>query len=64
MAEPNKDGRLAIQEAAIRLGLSRESVLRRMSSGELEGGKDGLSGQWYVTVESLEQYLADATPAA
>ena len=61
MGDP--DNRVPIQEAAITLGLSRESVLRRISAGELAGGKDRLSGRWYVTQESIEQYLA-ADPAS
>lgn len=57
------DNRIPIQDAAIKLGLSRESAMRRLATGDLEGGRDGLSGRWYVTQESLDRYLAeDATP--
>jgi len=52
------DNRVPVQEAAIKLGLSRESVMRRLSAGELEGAKDSLSARWYVTRESIERYLA------
>ncbi|KKL51817.1 hypothetical protein LCGC14_2291660 [marine sediment metagenome] len=58
------DNRIPVQEAAIQLGLSRESVMRRLATGELEGGKDGLSGRWYVTRESVERYLAKQQQAA
>ena len=58
------DNRVPVQEAAIKLGLSRESVMRRLGSGELEGGRDRLSGRWYVTQESVTAYLAEQTTAA
>ncbi len=58
------DNRIPVQEAAIQLGLSRESVMRRLATGELEGGKDGLSGRWYVTRESVERYLKQRQAAA
>ena len=59
------DNRVPVQEAAIKLGLSRESVMRRLATGELDGGKDGLSGRWYATLESIERYLANQQdPAA
>ncbi len=58
------DNRIPVQEAAIQLGLSRESVMRRLATGELEGGKDGLSGRWYVTRESVERYLKQQQAAA
>jgi len=38
--------------------------MRRLATGELEGGKDGLSGRWYVTRESVERYLAKQQQAA
>ncbi len=61
----NLDNRVPVQEAAIELGLSRESVMRRLATGELEGAKDRLSGRWYVTRESVKRYLAQQqTPAA
>ncbi len=53
------DNRVPVQEAAIKLGLSRESVMRRLSAGDLDGDKDRLSGRWYVTQESLDRYLSE-----
>ena len=58
------DNRVPVQEAAITLGLSRESVMRRLATGELEGAKDRLSGRWYVTQESVTRYLEQQTTAA
>ena len=59
------DNRIPVQEAAIKLGLSRESVMRRLATGELEGGKDQLSGRWYTTLESIDRYLQEQQdPAA
>ena len=58
------DNRVPVQEAAIKLGLSRESVMRRLGSGELEGGRDRLSARWYVTQESVTRYLEQQTTAA
>ena len=58
------DNRVPVQEAAITLGLSRESVMRRLGSGELEGGRDRLSARWYVTQESVTRYLEQQTTAA
>ena len=53
------DNRIPVQEAAITLGLSRESVMRRLATGGLEGGRDRLSGRWYVTQESIDRYLVE-----
>ena len=58
------DNRIPVQEAAITLGLSRESVMRRLATGELEGAKDRLSGRWYVTRESVDRYIAEQATAA
>ena len=58
------DNRIPVQEAAIKLGLSRESVMRRLGSGELDGGRDRLSARWYVTRESIKVYLALQQAAA
>ena len=58
------DNRVPVQEAAITLGLSRESVMRRLATGELEGGRDRLSARWYVTQESVTRYLEQQTTAA
>lgn len=58
------DNRVPVQEAAITLGLSRESVMRRLATGGLEGAKDRLSGRWYVTQESVTRYLAEQQATA
>ncbi len=55
--------RIPLQEACQRLRMSREQVMPRLQRGDLDGGKDKLSGHWYVTLESIERYLAEA-PAA
>ena len=58
------DNRVPVQEAGIKLGLSRESVMRRLAAGELAGGKDLLSAHWYVTQESIDRYLAEKQTTA
>lgn len=58
------DNRVPVQEAAIKLGLSRESAMRRLATGELEGGRDRLSGRWYVTRESIDRYIVQQQQAA
>ncbi len=60
----NLDNRVPVQEAAIELGLSRESVMRRLATDELEGAKDRLSGRWYITRESVDRYLAQQQATA
>ena len=58
------DNRIPVQEAAIELGLSRESVMRRLATSELDGAKDRLSGRWYVTRESADRYLTQQQATA
>lgn len=55
----NLDNRISIQEAAMKLGLTRETVMRRLATGDLKGDKDGLSSRWYVTRESVDRYITE-----
>jgi hypothetical protein len=52
------EDRIQLQDAAVKLGISRDSVMRRLSKGELDGGKDQLSGLWFVTQASIDVYIA------
>ena len=56
--------RIPLQEACQRLRMSREQVMPRLQRGELDGGKDSFSGRWWVTLESIERYLAEESTAA
>ena len=56
--------RIPLQEACQRLRMSREQVMPRLQRGDLDGGKDQLSGHWYVTLESIERYLNAESTAA
>ena len=51
--------RIPLQEACLRLRMSREQVMPRIQKGELEGGQDSFSGRWYVTQKSLDRYLVE-----
>ncbi len=57
MAEPSKTDRLTLVEAAALLGMTQDSVRRRVLQGHLEGGQE-LGRWWYVTRESVDRYLA------
>jgi DNA-binding Lrp family transcriptional regulator len=47
---------LSTREAAQRVGLTREQLLRRVERGEIHGRfKDG---KWYIDPRSLEEYAA------
>ncbi len=64
MADPgNRTETLAITDAALRLGVSREAAIRMVQRGLLEGGQE-LGRWWYVTRESVDRYLADQQAAA
>ena len=56
--------RIPLQEACLRLGMSRDQVMPRIQKGELEGGQDSFSGRWYVTQESITRYLAEQQTTA
>ena len=56
--------RIPLQEACLRLQMSREQVMPRIQKGELEGGQDSFSGRWYVTQESITRYIEQQTTAA
>ena len=58
MAEPSKTDRLTLVEAAALLEMTQDSVRRRILQGHLEGGQE-LGRWWYVTRQSVQQYLAD-----
>ncbi len=52
MAEPSKD--IPITEAALRLGVSRETAIRMLQRGLVSGGK--MFGRYFVTLASIERY--------
>ena len=56
--------RIPLQEACLRLRMSREQVMPRIQKGELEGGQDSFSGRWYVTQKSLDRYIEQQATAA
>ena len=58
----NQPQRIPLPEACSRLQMTREQVIPRIQKGELQGGQD--LGRWFVTLESIDRYLADETPAA
>lgn len=47
------DTDLTVMEAAVRLRMSRERVLRRMTAGDLVARKDE-AGRWRITLVSIE----------
>ena len=63
MAEPGKTDRLTLIEAAQLLGLTQDSVRRRILQGHLKGGQE-LGRWWYVTRESVDRYLTEQQAAA
>ncbi len=63
MAEPSKTDRLTLVEAAALLGMTQDSVRRRILQGHLEGGQE-LGRYWYVTQESVDRYLTEQQAAA
>ena len=63
MAEPSKTDRLTLVEAAALLGMTQDSVRRRILQGHLEGGQE-LGRWWYVTRKSVKRYLAQQQAAA
>ena len=56
MAEVAQCEMVLVSEAAIRLRLTREQVIRRIQSGEIAGGR--VMGSWYVLRTALEQLIA------
>lgn len=50
---------IALIDAAVRLGVSRERVLRLITSGQLRGFKNQW-GRWEVAAESLEGMVASS----
>lgn len=55
------DAKVTVPEAARRLGLPGGQVYRLVFRGELEGGP-AEDGAVYVSVASLERYLAEHSP--
>ena len=49
---------ISLSEACRRLRMSRERVILRINNGELIGGQT-MGRWWFVTVGSIERYLAD-----
>lgn len=49
--------RVTLPQALERLQpMSRDQAIFRIANGELDGGQD--LGRWFVTVESIDRYLA------
>lgn len=46
------DGMIPATEAAVRVGVSRERVLRALQQGRIEGGQ--ICGRWVVSPSGLE----------
>ncbi len=40
--------RVSITDAAHRLGVSKDTIRRRIKSGQLDAEKDNIAGQWWV----------------
>lgn len=62
MAEPSKTDRLTLVEAAALLGMTQDSVRRRVLQGHLTGGQE-LGRWWYVSRKSVQRYLAKESAA-
>ena len=64
MPEPSKQSdRLTLNDAAARLGMTEGQVRRRVLQGRLDGGQE-LGRWWYVTLESVDRYLAEQRSTA
>lgn len=62
---PKVNEEFPVSEASLRLGLTREQVIRRIQTRVLEGRLD--AGRWMVGRESLEQLARErecASPSA
>jgi hypothetical protein len=51
-----------LSDAALELGMTRERVMRRVQSGQLEGGK--IYGHWVVSRAAIERARAEAAQAS
>lgn len=51
-ARKSPENRTPLSEAAVRLQMSRERLLRRIQSGVVPGGQE--DGLWYVETSALE----------
>ncbi len=58
MAEPSQTDRPTLIEAAALLWMTQDSVRRRILQRHLDGGQE-MGRWWYVTRESVQQYIAD-----
>ncbi len=58
----NQSQRIPLPEACNRLRMSRDQVILRINKGDVDGGQH--LGRWFVTLESIERYLAEAAEAA
>ena len=58
MEEVTQAEMVLVSEAAIRLRLNREQVIRRIQTGEIAGGR--AMGVWYVLRTALEKLIAGA----
>lgn len=48
---------IPVAEAAVRLGLTREQIIRLIQRRKLEGGLRG--GRWFATAQSVEQLVRE-----
>lgn len=55
MTEHTPDQMVSIAEAAMRLRLSREQIIRRIQQGTLAGGK--VFGHWYVDRQAVDRAI-------
>ena len=55
-ASNQTDDRIPLPEACNRLRMSRDQVILRINKEDLAGGQH--LGRWFVTLESIERYLA------
>jgi hypothetical protein len=60
--KPERVERIALPAACSELRMSRDQVIHRINTGQLEGGQ--LLGRWYVARAAIDAALADAAAAA
>ena len=64
MAEPSKQSdRLTLIGAGTKLGMTEGQVRRLVLKGQLVGGQE-LGRWWYVSLESVDRYLAEQQTTA
>jgi hypothetical protein len=53
--------KVPLAEAATRLGMNRERIIRRIQDGEIEGGQ--VAGRWFVERSALPRARSGASEA-